>query len=259
MPPPPPAEAPAPPTPAADDRPVAERPVRRVRFESMAKFQVEVWINGKRAGFTPLEINLREGTYVLTAAGESLVPVIQVLTVEGENPLVLIPPRVLTMENYPAAAAMVVRGMSDFEGNDHFLIMSLLMVREDADAARLLARADTTMPGDPMVDIIRAKLLLRRNELDPAIDAVNRGLERLGNVSFAWRVRSMALIARGELDEALEAANQAMSLDPFGWRNLRIRARVHEARGDGAAQRSDEERADELYADLHAIMERLPK
>jgi hypothetical protein len=65
----------------------------------------------------------------------------------------------------------------------------------------------------------------------------------------------MVLLARGELDPALDAANQSVVLDPRGWRNLRIRARVHAARGDTAKARADEELAQELYEQVHQIME----
>jgi hypothetical protein len=229
--------------------------VRRLRVESMGRFQMEVWINAKRAGFTPLEVNLRPGKYLVTAAAESVVPVIQALEIGDEHPVLWLPTVPLTRDNYDKAGEHLVRAIIDFPGNPHFVIMSMLMVRDAEDATQLLERAARELPGDPMADLLRAKIILRQNKLDEALQLVDRAVPKLASASIAWRIRAMVLLARGELDPALDAANQSVVLDPRGWRNLRIRARVHAARGDTAKARADEELAQELYEQVHQIME----
>lgn len=231
--------------------------LHRVRFESMARFQVEVWIDGKRAGFTPFLVRLPEGEYIMTATAESLAPIVQTIEVDEDSEVVWIPPVPVTRNNYQGITREVVRHIVEHPDNPHLLIASLLMAIDPSDKRDLLRRADQAIPGDPMVDVIRADYFLKLERKDEALVAAQRALESLGMVGFAWRRLAEVHLAREEHAEALEAINQAVLLDPRGWRNLRVRSRVHQAMGNSNAGAIDAERAEELYAVPNRIVEGL--
>lgn len=248
-----PPEAPA----EAESANANDRETRIVRFQSMARFQVEVWLNGQRAGFTPLQVRLPDGDYIMTATADSLAPIVQPISVGEGVGVVWIPPIPVTRDNYRNVTRDVVRHIFENPENPHLIIASLLLTIDPEDARDLLQRADSLIPGDPMVDIARAGHLLRDEKHDEALRAAERALEKLGNVAFSWRRLAEVHHARGEHAEALEAINRAVVIDPRGWRNLRIRTRIHEAMGNSNAARIDHERAEELYTAVHRIQEGL--
>lgn len=231
--------------------------LQRVRFQSMARFQVEVWLNGTRAGMTPFEVNLPAGEYLMSVTGDSLYPIVETISIDREDPIIWIPPIPLTTANYEEAQEALFHRIMEHPANPHLLIAALHMTLDPSDGKDLLRRADRLIPDDPMVDNLRARILVMAGEFDEALRAAERALEKLGRHSIGWRRLAEVLLARGDLEEALDAANQAVLRDPRGWRNQRVRSRVHSALGNEAASISDSERADELYAALHQITEGL--
>jgi hypothetical protein len=232
-------------------------PTRPVRFQSMARMQVEVWLSGRRVGFTPFQVSLPDGTFLMTAVGESMVPIVQDITVGPGADMVWLPPDPLTNENHQETSRSLLRSIVNHPANAHLLIASLHMVLDPTDARNLLEKADAAIPGDPVVDMLRARHQLRAGELDLALASAQRGVKDMEIISMGWRRLAEVHLARGELTEALTAANAAVLREPLGWRNLRVRAQVHQAMGTEDAAAVDTERADELYATMHRIMEGL--
>lgn len=232
---------------------------QKVRFQSMAHIQVEVWLNGIRAGITPFEVSLAPGKYLMTVTGDSLYPIAEEISIDREDPVIWIPPIPLTTENYEEAQEALTRRIIDHPGNAHLLIAALHMTLDPSDGRDLLRRADEIIPGDPTVDSLRARIMIMAGDLDRAHRAAERALEQLGRYSVGWRRLAEVLVERGDLEEALDAANQAVLRDTRNWRNQRVRARIHAALGSEESSRADHERADELYAALHKITGELQK
>jgi tetratricopeptide (TPR) repeat protein len=198
---------------------------------------------------------LEPGRYWMTSSAEYLSPLMQELTaVGGTESIAMLPATPVTTENYPEVASWVMReilGDGEHSQNPHLLIIALHLTTDPTDAESLLERTARELPGDPMVELLRAKSLIRQNRLDEALESVEKGLRKFPDLAFAWRTRAEALRRSGSLREALESANQAVALEPFGWRNQRIRAAIHQQMGNVRSANADNARAEELYRMLH--------
>ncbi|CAN5429977.1 hypothetical protein BH09SUM1_BH09SUM1_04430 [soil metagenome] len=221
-----------------------------VLFDNLAKFQMEVWINNSRVGFTPVTRKLKPGRYALTATAESIVPITQTIVVgpKGDQ-AVYIPPVPLTGENYPETQKSTAEIMAHMGSNPHLVIIALYLALDPQDSQALLARADRMIPGDGTVDSLRAKALLKAKDIPGARAAADRAVKKLPSYCYVWRVRAETLIAADELNEALDSAERAVTIDPENWRNYRIRALVYQAMVSHGADKSAERAADVALAD----------
>ncbi|MBI1292256.1 hypothetical protein GC173_13620 [bacterium] len=226
-------------------------------INALGGLEMEVWIAGQRAGFTPTTVMLPAGHFRLTASGESLVPFIGRLSSPGSGEhTYTVPAAPLTIENYDVVSRDFTKVILKEGDNPHLLIMALHMMTAAEEGRKLLARADKTIPGDPIVDALRAKVLLKAGDPAAAREASERAVRAMPKVAFCWRVHAEVLAALGELDEALAACNQAMVIDPQGWRTLRVRSSINKEKGNARAAEIDGTRAEELYETLHRMIER---
>lgn len=243
--------------PAATPTPAAPEVV--VKIASTAGSQMDVWLNGRRIGFTPVEKRLPAGRYWLTASAESIMPLMQAIDVRpSPHPYqgILLPAVPVTQENYREVGQWVLSEIPKQRGNPHLVLMALQLTRDPAESAKLLEVADKALPGDPMADVLRAQAVGRSGRLADALVAADRAVAAANYVAAAWRVRADVLRALGRPEEALDSANRAVTLDPFDFRNLEMRARVHAAAGRAREQKADEDRGAELYNALHESAER---
>jgi len=225
-------------------------------IRALGDLQLEVWLSGQRLGFTPLTVKLPEGRFRLTASGESLIPYVGVLDSKGAGEYsYTVPSAPLTVDNYAAVSQDFVRVVLEEGDNAHLLIMGLHMMTDPEEGRRLLERADKALPGDGVVDALRAKVLLKAGDRDGALVAAERAVRKEPKVAFCWRVHAEVLESQQDLKGALSSLNQAMLLDPNGWRTLRVRSRVNRALGNQRAAEVDEARAQELYEALHRAIE----
>jgi tetratricopeptide (TPR) repeat protein len=240
---------------AAD--PVTTETLATYRISSLGGLEMEVWLAGQRVGFTPTEVRLPKGHFRLTASGESLVPFIGRLSSEGAGEFnYTVPAAPLTIENYEVVSRDFTKMVIKEGDNPHLLIMALHMMTSAEEGRLLLAKADKAIPGDPIVDALRAKVLLKAGDPTAAIVASERAVRGMPKVAFCWRVHAEVLVALGDLDEALAACNQAVVQDPQGWRTLRVRAKVQEGLGNARASEIDGGRAQELYETLHRMVQK---
>lgn len=244
--------------PAAGEDTATSATLRVVRFQAPGNLQLEVWLDGERLGFTPFSKELTPGDHYLTASAEALQPVMQDFAIGARaNQVAIIPVLPLTTENHPEAVRRLIETIKTQPPNRHFRIMGLYLATDPDDVKTLLEIADKEMPGDAMVDLLRARVMLRGGDTNGALASTDRALPALAQVAFAWRMRAEALLAADRAGEAIDAANQAVILEPNGFRNLRVRARANEAVGKTAAARNDAERATSLYEELHRAAEGL--
>jgi hypothetical protein len=227
------------------------------RISTMGGLEMEVWIGGRRVGFTPLTVELPAGRFPISASAESIIPVFGEIVSggDGKSYEYVIPPAPLTVENYERVGREVAQFIASNARNPHLVIISLHLITSAEDGLGLLDRADRLMPGDPVVEALRARVLLRAGQLDGALRASERALEALPKAALVWRIRGEVLEQVGELQAAMDAANEAMVLDPMGWRTLRLRSRLHEKLGNERGARADTERAEEIYEGLHRMIQ----
>ncbi len=236
-----------------------EAPVFRVRFESAGRLQMEVWLDGEPLGRTPLRTELPAGQYFLTASADAIIPVLQPFEVgDGGDQMVILPTRPVTTENYLSVSQDVFRSLVHFPENPHLLLIALYLTVDEEEAGRLLERADEKLEQNAALEALRARYHLRGGRFGDALRAAERAIGIDGTYALAWRVRAEILAEQEEWERALSAANYAVVQEPYGWRNLRTRARIHTERGNERAARLDTERADELYEQLHRLQVREP-
>lgn len=237
--------------PASDVNQEPENPYSEVSFRNPAGFQMEVWVNGNRLGFTPLTVRLQPGPHWISISADSIIPIMQTTMIRDKpSQVVHIPPAPVTRDDYVRVQNNLNQTILNGPKDPHLILIALHLCIDVEEGYRLLERMDRGMPGDPMGEFLRGMILLMDDQPDDALAATERGLAKLPKVAFGWRVRAEALAELGQLEEAIDAANQAMIEDPHCWRNLRIRAKIHELAGNTIAAEADAERAEEMYRAL---------
>ncbi|MCC6546971.1 hypothetical protein IT570_07365 [Candidatus Sumerlaeota bacterium] len=219
-----------------------------IRFDAPGHLQMEVWLSGRRLGITPFATRLEPGSYYLTACAEAIQPVMQPFEVKAKGDrMVVLPTAPVTAENLPDVVKQVIRTIQTTPANNHFTIISLHLATDPQDFQTLLGRADEQLPGDPIVDLLRARRLMKDQKINEALLASDRALKKLPRLAYAWRVRAEVLLASGDGKAALEAANEAVLSEPRGYRNVQVRAQVNAALNNPMAAKNDTEMADKLY------------
>lgn len=238
----------------------AEHIVRTVRFESRGRIQMDVWLDGEPLGRTPFRAPLPVGEYFLTATGDAIVPLMQRFEVGPDaDQYAILPVLPVTTQNYLAVSQDVFRAIMQNPENPHLLIAALYLTIDGEEAGKLLARADEALAEeDAALEALRARYHLRGGRLEEALRTASHALDIDGGLALAWRVRADILAELGNHADALSSANYAVVQEPFGWRNLRTRARIHELVDNERAAAQDRERADELYEALHLAGGRQP-
>ncbi|HMX62485.1 MAG TPA: tetratricopeptide repeat protein [Candidatus Sumerlaeota bacterium] len=227
------------------------RTLVNVRFETPAAIQMEVWLDGKRLGFAPFTEKVAVGNHYLTAITEGIQPVMQSLTVGAKgDQMVILPTAPLTAESVPDVLKQVIRTIETTHPNNHLTIIGMHVTPAPDDFHTLLSRIDQQLPGDPVVDVLRGRRLMKEQKLDEALAATDRALRKLPRVAHAWRVRAEVLLASGDAKSALEAANEAVLLEPQYYRNVQVRAQIHRALDNPTAAKNDVAMADKLYDEL---------
>lgn len=232
---------------AVDDSPTTGTP-QTVVFRAVGDVQMDVWLNGERAGITPFETELKPGNYYLTVACEGMLPIMERYTVTGASGVVsILPADPLTTENYMPALKQITYNLAQMQDNPHLIMIGILHNTDQIDRKILLQQAEVLIDKDPLLDILRARVYLDDGKLAEAEKAAVRATETNPDYALAWRTLATVLVQQGNLYEAQEVANQAVILEPNHWRNLRIRAVVYSKMGNDNAAQNDKERADELF------------
>jgi len=240
------------PTPSASD--VATTRTVEVRIDATGRLQMEVWINGERRGLTPLKTRIAVGDQYLTAVAESVEPFMAIVEVpDVENQALTIPSVPLTGQNYALSSERLVREIAYNPKNVHLMIIALFQATDPEDTRLLLGRADKAAPGDPVVDVLRAKFLAKNEKWAEARAAADRAVKAMPEYGYLWRARAEVLLSSGQGDVGLESINEAMIREPFGWRNLRVRARIQDALGNGSLAAEDGARAEAIYQVFHQV------
>lgn len=225
--------------------------LKLVRFENPDGLQLDVWVNGRRVGFTPTEARLAPGVHRLTLSAEMMVPVvseIQITDKRKQDLSLQVSP--LTRDNYEQAAAQVMENIIKNAKDPSMYLMALFLASDVDEGMELLRRAEDVLVNDPVLETLRARVLLTAGELEKAREASDRAVQSHPSLAYAWRVRSEILRKQRQFADALEAAEKAVELEPACWLNYRSRAHAHELLGNFRQQNKDREDAAKMYAGM---------
>src|SRR5690606_15629304 len=124
---------------------------------------------GQRIGVTPFGLRLEAGEYWMTASAEYVSPLMQTITVEaGREKAILLPVEPVTTENYARVGKWVMEEITRQPENSHLYIIALYLTTDPGEAQKLLGLTDQRLPGDPIVEILRAKILNRAGRPEEA-------------------------------------------------------------------------------------------
>lgn len=242
----------------AEDAPEAEAPataseslVRSVAFRSVNEMQLDVWIDGERAGLTPFRARLAPGRYLVTAGSEGLEPVISVVEVpeeipEGSRQTTMLDDRILTTERFPLVFAHMARSFQEHPDNPHFILLAMLMTQEREDFDGLLEMLPAVHRDDPLLAVAEAAWVAESGDIEGALDLLDGAARYEPELAAVWRARARLALRGGDIDKAFADAGQAVALEPSNPQNFRTRARVYDAMENERAARYDREQATEL-------------
>jgi len=221
--------------------------LRLVRFECAVPLQMEVWMDGKRAGFTPFDREFPAGRYLLTASGEGIRPIIQHLDVRGvAAQRVVLPAAPMPEAELEGVRGQLYMAISQARSNAHTMILALELTRNAEEEEHLLRQADRFLTGDAVVSALRAAAHRRAGKPKEALAAAMASLAAADNLSAGWREKARALHDMGDEKEALSSVNEAVIREPGSWKNLELRAEIHRRLGNERAAQNDDTRAQEL-------------
>lgn len=215
-----------------------------VRLSTRFGKQLDVWIDGKRQGVTPLDVILEPGNHFLTAGAPGLKPVLDNLKVaeKGRQQTVLIDIP-LTPERYDAAFKEVVASRVKYPRNAHVLILAAQLTEDESDFQRLLGMIAEEQIDDPLLLLARARWEYRRNDAAGALELLTRAIDLADDFAPAWCQRANLHTLTGDFEKALSDANRAVVLEPYNARNFEARADAYYSLGKMVAARTDYERA----------------
>ncbi len=222
---------------------------RVVRFRATGELQLDVWLDGQRAGITPFEKKLAPGTYFVTAGTEGIEPLIQDFEITGRpNQLAFLPASPVTTESYARSLRELTSHLRQRPEHPHLLMLSALLVADQQERELLLTQLGKVYKEEDFLEkALRARVLLERGREEAAWEEAGDAVELNRDFAYGWRTLAVVLAQRGELEEALGAAHKAVMLEPNAWRNLRVRAVVYSKKGMDRQAEKDMEIARELF------------
>lgn len=235
---------------AAQEQPAAQEPEsteETVNIKTRNGQQMDVWLNGKRAGLTPLTLQLEPGTYFLTAGGDGLEPIMRPMLIQpGGEQLTSLNDRALEPERMSAVADEIMKAFRARPGNPHIRILAALITTDRKDHTQLLESLPPDLQSDPTVLLSRARWALTDGDPNRALSLVDEGLHREARLAGLWRMKAWILVDLGRADEAKEAAESAVRLDPMHADSFVARGDALSAAGEEKFARLNYERALDL-------------
>lgn len=249
------AAAPSPAANAPSDRPARPAPVE-VRIVTRSGAQMDVWVDGRRLGVTPIMLRTPPIGLLITAGAPGLEPIVHSIDITTEpSQTVTLVDRPLSSERFPLLFAAMVEAQALHPGNPHIVVLASTIAQDGLDAANLVNGLPAAVRQEAMTLYAagRASLLLGRGTA--ALEFLDQAIEAEPRLGGLHRVRAQILLQMGEPDRAMADANRAVTLDPLNPDNFSSRAAVHRLAGDERAAQMDIERALELRPDDPKAME----
>lgn len=235
---------------SAEDRSTSPA-LARVQFMAQGGMQLDLWVDGRRVGFTPVTVPLALGKYQIVAHTEGIVPVIQRYTVAQARPQASILPVIpLDARTHSLAHDEVEQFRAGHPGDVGAILAQMYLNADPMHGLILAGDVERLAPKDPVGMAMRARAQLNAGNPAEAQELADAAVYALPHVGLVWRTRAAVLLTTGHLQEALDAANQSVLVEPGAWRNLRLRAGIHQKLGNERAAANDSARADEIYAEL---------
>ncbi|MEQ8820015.1 MAG: PEGA domain-containing protein [Sumerlaeia bacterium] len=235
-----------------------------VIFETQSGRQMEVWVDGRRLGSTPLRHALMPGNYYLSAGGEGVVPILREFVVfsHGDKQTLGIKDEPLTSKNYFPAVGVLAEARGERPDNVHLEVLALSMVFEEEKFDTLLGRLpESVREGDPMVLYLRARRELEdRKDPTQALHLTNRAIKGDETFAPAYRLKAKLMLEMAGPEEARKAAERAALLDPRNPESYVLRGKASVELEEEAYARLDFEHALRLrpgYAEAEAALEAL--
>ncbi|MDX2177207.1 MAG: tetratricopeptide repeat protein [Candidatus Sumerlaeia bacterium] len=196
-----------------------------IRAQNGAQF--DVYIDGTRLGLTPIRGDIPTGTRLLTATAESFAPIIEpVRIVEGDPIEIVLPNEPLTPAIMPRITQNIVSALQAQPNNQHVSLMASMTATDDADAMRMLSRAEQIGQPSPLSLLLQGRRLQLDRSYDASLAALDRGLALDPNYAALHRQRARTLTQMDRLEEAVVFASKAIDLDKFDWNNHYVRGRI---------------------------------
>lgn len=238
-------------------------PIRSVAIRTVNNLQLDVWIDGRRVGFTPLRTRLAPGTYLLTAGTEGVEPVISLVEVPVELPsgdvtqTTLIDDRILIPERFPIVFAHMARSFQQHPDNPHFILLAMLLTQDREDFEGLLEMLPPNLRNDPMVALAQAAWQAEEGNIEGGLETLREATELEPGFAALWRAKTRLALRLGDVDRAFAHSGQAVAMESTNPQNYHTRARVYDAMENERGARYDRERARELEAEIDRRFERL--
>lgn len=212
--------------------------------------QMDVWLDGRRMGLTPLKLELRPGTYFLTAGADGLEPILRRMEVQaGGEQLTVLADRALAAERLPMVVEEIMAAFRAQPANAHVRILAALLTTDRRDHSQLLDSLPPGLGSDPTVLLSRARWAMTDGQPGAALALVEEALHREARMASLWRMKAWALIELGRNAEAKDASELAVRIDPLHADSFVVRGDVHRAAGELEFARLNYERALDLQPD----------
>ena len=222
-------------------------------------FQMDVWIEGERVGYTPVTVELPVGRHFATLGADGVQPVfLQLDVTDTEEHLAMFTPEVITEENLEEFRAQVDEKIAERPDDPSLYLLALSLIEDPAMIADYLDALDGLVEEDGVRDAHLARMYIHTRELNRALEHARRAVELEPEFGFTWRVKADALRLLGRNAEALEAAQKAVVLDPQNWRQRRALARAYRALGLRNEAEREWDAGEQLYSAMHVIYDHSP-
>jgi hypothetical protein len=211
-----------------------------VRIVTRDGAQMDVYLDGRRIGLTPIKLRTPPLDLVLSAGAPGVEPVIHELAIApGEDRVVTLVDRPLSRERFPALYTAMVGAQHAHPQNPHLIVLAASVAQDGDDAARLINTMPKAMQDEPMVLYAAARASLLLGRTDAALELLGRACEAEPRMGGLERVRAQILLGAQGPQAALPPANRAVLLEPANADNFTSRAAIHQALGDLRAAEMD--------------------
>lgn len=220
-----------------------------VQFRPKKSFQFDIWVDGRRIGYTPVAMKLPEGQHLVTAVHLDLVPVlyvVEVVHVPGRQQTELLDTVLLKQSLLAAAHERIAKGLEVLGANPQVVFPAAMITQDTRDFARLLLMLDEESRRHPLLALREARLALADQRVEDARKLVDYAIKEAPTLASAWQMRSRLLLEADKVEEAIRAADRAVALEPENPVHFLTRAGAYLAAGEAYSARLDFERVLDL-------------